>query len=193
MNGPELMKALLAAAETNPYRLATSLKKPPLQSYVSKFMAGKVKEPRRDSLRPVAEHFDVPLEAFYDPILADQVAAERGFIVGAPPRPKLVEPMAEPSELAVALEVLLASLQDADKSIRIAVAPLLAAMAADPADGKNQSDLVLKLLVADRDKRDKLTQDRIREPHIYVEDLGVDLGDRNGRSNTDKAAGGRKK
>lgn len=187
------MKALLAEAETNPYRLATQLKNSPLQSYVSKFMAGKVKEPRRDSLRQVAEHFRVPLEAFYDPDLADRVAAERGFIAGAPSRPKLVELPAEPSQLEIALEILLGALQNADKSIRIAVAPLLAAMASDPADGKNQSDLVLKLLVTARDKLHEPDQDGVRRSPISVRMPRLTLGDEDGRSNTTTAPGGGKK
>lgn len=96
-------------------------------------------------------------------------------------------------ELAEALGVLTKVLQSADKSILIAVAPLLAAMASDPNTAKIKSELVLKLLVADRDKSHKPAQDRMRQPHIF-ENLGVlDLGDGNGRSNTDTAAGGRKK
>jgi len=96
-------------------------------------------------------------------------------------------------ELAVALDVLTKVLQSADKSILIAVAPLLAAMAAEPDTAKIKSDVILKLLVADRDKRHKPEQDRMRQSHIF-ENLGVlDLGDANGRSNTNTAAGGRKK
>lgn len=193
MNGPELLKALLAAAGDNPYRVATRLKNPPLQSYASKFIAGKVKEPRRDSLRPLAEYYRVPLEAFYDPALADQVAAERHLASGAT-RLTRAGSSAPASELASALDVLFAALRDVDKSTRIAVAPLLAAMATDPAEAKNQSELLLRLLVSERDKSHKAPQDRMREPHIF-EDLGVlDLGDGNGRSNTDRATeGGRKK
>lgn len=193
MNGPELLKALLAAAGDNPYRVATRLKNPPLQSYASKFIAGKVKEPRRDSLRPLAEYYRVPLEAFYDPALADQVAAERRLVPGISPPIPVVETTPPASELAGALDVLLAALQDADKSTRIAVAPLLAAMASDPGEAKNQSELVLRLLVADRDKSHRPPHHQVRQSHIF-ENLGVlDLGDSNGRSDTNTAAGGRKK
>lgn len=97
-------------------------------------------------------------------------------------------------ELTEALEVLTKVLQSADKSILIAVAPLLAAMASDPDTAKIKSELILKLMVADRDKRHEQTQYRVRQSPIF-ENLGVlDLGDANhGRGNTDKAAGGRKK
>lgn len=106
-------------------------------------------------------------------------------------------PRAIPSideDLASALEVLTKVLQSADKSILIAVTPLLASMASDPAAAKKSSDLILKLLVADRDKSHKSPQDGMRQPHIF-ENLGVlDLGDGNGRSNTNRATeGGRKK
>lgn len=192
MNGPELLKALLAAAGDNPYRVATRLKNPPLQSYASKFIAGKVKEPRRDSLRPLAEYYGVPLEAFYDADLADQVAAERNLAPGAARRTR-AESSAPTSELANALGVLSAALRDVDKSTRIAAAPLLAAMATDPAEAKNQSELLLRLLVADRDKSHESAQDRMHRSPIFV-DLGVlDLGDGNGRSNTDTATGGGRK
>ena len=193
MNGPELLKALLAAAGDNPYRVATRLKNPPLQSYASKFIAGKVKEPRRDSLRPLAEYYRVPLEAFYDPALADEVAVERNLVPGTARRTRAAS-TEQPSELADALDVITKVLQGAEKSILIAVAPLLAAMASDPDTAKIKSELILKLLVADRDKSHDQTQDRMRQSPIF-ENLGVlDLGDANyGRSNTDKAAGGRKK
>lgn len=192
MNGPELLKALFAAAGDNPYRVAMRLKNPPLQSYASKFITGKVKEPRRDSLRPLADHYGVPLEAFYDSDLADQVAADRRLTTGTSSS-KLQRAPDAPTELAQALSVLTKVLQGADESVLMAVKPLLAAMADSPMNAKNKSDLILKLLVADRDKRHEQSQDRMRQPHIF-ENLGVlDLGDSNGRRDTDAATGGRKK
>lgn len=95
--------------------------------------------------------------------------------------------------LAEALEVLSDALQDVDKSIRIAVAPLLAAMASDPADAKKQSDLILKLLVTDADKADFSSHDELRSSHIYRRTPRLTLGDENGRSDTDAAAGAGKK
>lgn len=98
-----------------------------------------------------------------------------------------------PENLAAALDVLTKVLQEADESVLMAVTPLLSAMASDPATAKNKSALIIKLLVADRDKSHESTQDRMRQPHISV-NLGVlDLGDKNGRRDTDAAAGGRKK
>lgn len=100
---------------------------------------------------------------------------------------------AEPGSLEAALEALEACLLRANKSTRIAVAPLLAAMALEPDEAKNQSDLILKLLVTSGDNSSITPQHRMRQPHISV-NLGVlDLGDSNGRRDTDTAAGSRKK
>ena len=99
----------------------------------------------------------------------------------------------EAERIQSAMEALSKVLIGADEDTRATVGELLAAMATAPATVKNKSRLVLRLLVADRDKSHKSPQDRMREPHIF-EDLGVlDLGDGNGRSNTDTATGGGRK
>lgn len=104
---------------------------------------------------------------------------------------------AEPSEaerIQFALDVLAKVLINADEDTRIAVGELLSAMATAPDTAKNKSRLVLRLLVADRDKSHKPPEDGMRQSRIF-ENLGVlDLGDANGRSNTTTATeGGRKK
>lgn len=101
--------------------------------------------------------------------------------------------LSESEKIQSALDVLSKVLTNADEDTRIAVGELLAAMATAPATAKNKSRLVLRLLVADRDKSHKSPQDGMRQSHIF-EDLGVlDLGDANGRSNTDTATGGGRK
>jgi len=106
------------------------------------------------------------------------------------PQPEAVTP----ENLEAALDVLTKVLQGADKSILIAVAPLLAAMASDPDTAKIKSELILKLMVADRDKSHDQTQYRMRQSHIHVKTARLTLGDdEDGRSNTDKAAGGGRK
>jgi hypothetical protein len=192
MNGPELLKALFAAAGDNPYRVATRLKNPPLQSYASKFITGKVKEPRRDSLRPLAEHYGVPLEAFYDPDLADQVAADRKLTSGiTSQKPRVVSDVS--SELARALDVLTKVLQGADESVLMAVKPLLSAMADDPQNAKNKSSLILKLLDTPGDNSSAAPHDGLRQTHIFAELGDLDLGDNNGKSDSAASAGSRKK
>lgn len=193
MNGPELLKALMDAAGENAYGIATSLKKPPLQSYIWKFINGKAKEPRRSSLRPIADYYGVPLEAFYDPTLADQVAVERGLAQGVPAVEK-AEPLKRASRLAEALDVLAEALQNAGRDELLAVERWLSAMAADPANAKNKSELILKLLVTSGDKLNKPRQDRMRQSHI-VGELGVlDLGDNHdGRRDTNATAAFKKR
>jgi DNA-binding XRE family transcriptional regulator len=93
------------------------------------------------------------------------------------------------SGLAGALEILVAALQAADKDELIAVEGWLSAMAADPATAKNKSDLILKL-VTSRDKPDLPPHDGPRGSRISVTTPRIDLGDGNGRSDTDAAAGG---
>jgi hypothetical protein len=192
MNGPELLKALFAAAGDNPYRVATRLKNPPLQSYASKFITGKVKEPRRDSLRPLADHYGVPLEAFYDPDLADQVAADRRLTsVAISPKPRAVADAS--SELAKALDVLTKVLQGADESVLMAVKPLLSAMADDPQNAKNKSALILKLLDTPRDNSSTGPHHEVRQAHIFAELGDLNLGDGNGQSDSAASAGRAKK
>lgn len=96
-------------------------------------------------------------------------------------------------DLAFGLDVLTKVLQSADKSILIAVAPLLAAMASDPAEAKKSSEIILKLLVTDGDKSASTQQDGMRGSPILVRTPRQTLGDANGRRDSDTAAGGRKK
>ncbi|WP_027730962.1 transcriptional regulator [Variovorax paradoxus] len=100
---------------------------------------------------------------------------------------------AESVRLAEALDTLSEALEKSDRDTLIAVAPLLATMASDPANAKNKSDLILKLLVTEGDKPALPEHDGKRQSHIFG-DLGVlDLGDGNGRRDSDAAAGGKKK
>jgi len=100
---------------------------------------------------------------------------------------------AAPENLEAALDVITKVLQGAEKSILIAVGPLLAAMASDPDTAKIKSELILKLLVTAGDKSASTQQDRMRKSHIYVRTERLTLGDEDGRSNTDTAAGGGRK
>lgn len=102
-------------------------------------------------------------------------------------------PAAAEEQLRSALDILAHALQAADKDTRIAIAPLLAAMAEDPFAPKNKSRLILRLLVTEGDNQQHAPHDGQREAHI-VGELGViNLGDWNGRSDTDAAAAGEKK
>jgi len=100
---------------------------------------------------------------------------------------------ADMPRLADALDVLAEALQRADKDELLAVERWLAAMAADPATAKNKSELILKLLVTSGDKHYEPPDDGSRKPRISVRGPRLELGDENGRRDTDAAAGGRKK
>jgi hypothetical protein len=87
MDGPRLLKALMESASPawNSNSLAKRVGMPSRQPQIYRFLNRTLTEPKRDTLRPVAEFFGVPVEAFYDRDLAYQVARERGFVVGGPP------------------------------------------------------------------------------------------------------------
>lgn len=74
MEPRELLQALMDRAGDNPHSLAAKLKRPTLQPQLHRFLVGTSKEPRRSTLQPVAVHYDIPLDALYDSLQADQVA-----------------------------------------------------------------------------------------------------------------------
>lgn len=63
----------------NANSLAAKLKGRPSQPQIHKFLTGTAKEPRRPTLEPLAAHFGVPVEAFYDPAAAARAAAALGL------------------------------------------------------------------------------------------------------------------
>lgn len=174
----------------NSNSLAMRLRNKSMQSHVYRYLKGVAKDPKRETLRPIAEHFGVPLAAFYDASLADQVAAEQGLVAGSPatkpPRP-------EADQLADALDVLTKALRKADKNARIALEPLLASMAKEPEEAGQKSQVILRLLITDTVPNIPAENERPRAANSTGE-LGVlDLGDReHGRSDRVAAEGGRK-
>lgn len=95
--------------------------------------------------------------------------------------------------LEVALRVLAEALQASSKHARLAVAPLLSAMAAEPAEAKNQSELILKLLVTERDKLSAPVDDVLGTPHLIMKKRRVKIRDaegNNGRRNPTAAKSG---
>ncbi|MET3371992.1 transcriptional regulator with XRE-family HTH domain [Variovorax boronicumulans] len=104
------------------------------------------------------------------------------------------EPEDEGMQLAKALSTLVGALQAADADKLLAVERWLSAMATDPTNAKNKSDLILKLLVTDADKDYKGPQDRTPEAHIVGQLDVPDLGDNHdGRRNTVTEARRRRK
>jgi len=57
----------------NPNSLAEKLRKKTKQPQIFRFLNGVAKEPRRSTLQPVADHYKISVEAFYDPAVASTV------------------------------------------------------------------------------------------------------------------------
>lgn len=79
MDGPQLLHALMQQAGDTGLGLAKKVGLPKLQPNISKFIRRVSLEPERKTLLPVAQHYGVPVDAFYDGELADQVAEARGL------------------------------------------------------------------------------------------------------------------
>jgi transcriptional regulator with XRE-family HTH domain len=167
MDGKDLLKALMKEAGLNPNALADRLKKRSLQSQVTRFLDGSTRNPRWDTLRPVAEFFNVGVEAFFDSDIADQVAQERGLLQpkeaqsvdkgegflgseareSAPP-PTPLRPAAERNQVPIRelLLQLAGALEPYDLSARKAVASLLGDLATSPETASTTAQRIERLL-----------------------------------------------
>ena len=72
-----LMKKLMEAEGLNPNSLSAATKNKTKQPQIHRFIAGVSKEPKRSTLAHVATYFRVPVEAFFDPHVADEVHRDR--------------------------------------------------------------------------------------------------------------------
>lgn len=125
----------------NPHSLSSKLGQKTTQPQIYRFLEGITKEPRRSTLQPVADHYGISVEAFYDPTLAASVLAglKSGKAQGAttpstPTHPPNIEASAATAvpSLAETLERLGQLLQQADASTRETAAALLASLARNP-------------------------------------------------------------
>lgn len=98
-----LFSLMLDRHKTNINALATELGGAGTQSQLHRFLTGKTIEPRRSTLKSVAEHWDIPLEAFYDEDVADRVAQQFDLsaVVSIKNREKAVAGRKNLAELAV--------------------------------------------------------------------------------------------
>lgn len=76
MNTRDLLQALMDKTGDNPHSLSSKLKGKPPQPQIYKFLTGQSKEPRRTTLQPIADFYNVPVEAFYDDELAGRLLEE---------------------------------------------------------------------------------------------------------------------
>lgn len=60
-------------AKENPNSIANKLEKRTLQSQLQRFLDGYTKEPKRSTLLPVAEHYGISVEAFFNEELAERL------------------------------------------------------------------------------------------------------------------------
>lgn len=122
MDPRKLMQHLMDAEGLNPNSLAAATNRRTKQPQIHRFIKGVSAEPRRSTLAPVAHYFRVPLEAFFDPSVADGVYRERFGAERSDPTPPLEAaqaktvsliaelaaklPMDQQEQLLVAAEVL---------------------------------------------------------------------------------------
>lgn len=71
-----LLVKLMHSSGDNPNSLANKLKNRNMQSLLQRFMGGATKEPRRSSLKPVADFYGVQVDAFFNPELASRMLLE---------------------------------------------------------------------------------------------------------------------
>lgn len=122
---------------------------PSFQGTLNKLMNGRVKSPTRATAERVARHFDIPIEAVYDPRVADQVATERGLLddqgdrksSGAAPLASKEMPLViqerpagyhQPHPLGDALTSLAAAIAALPRIDRAQLQPLLAMLTSEP-------------------------------------------------------------
>ena len=130
MEPTELLRLLMAGSGDNPNSLAAKVKQKTRQPQIFKFLEGISKEPRRATLQPIADHYGIPVEAFYDKKLAQKVADSRAAteiepVADAPPSTTQIDPVQTIRDLA-------AILTDMEEHTRARAATLLTSMTKDP-------------------------------------------------------------
>lgn len=162
MDGKELLRGLLRQAGLNPNSLAALLGKRSLQSQVARFLDGSTRNPRWSTLKPVAEHFKVQVEAFLDPELAATIAQQRGLTEDRSSLPTVKpglesaprSPTAAPVPLNATVRAgvfellmqLVGELERHDLSARKAVASLLGDLALSPENAVTTAERIQRLL-----------------------------------------------
>lgn len=162
MDGKELLRALMRRSGLNPNALANILGRRSLQSQVTRFLDGSTANPRWSTLKPVADHFEVKVEAFFDSELAEQVATQKGLVVDRSPfsaadgahQDFATKASGAPTPIRhstrISLYEVLMQLADVlekhDLSARKAVASLLGDLAIAPEQAATTADRIQRLL-----------------------------------------------
>ncbi|CAN5299054.1 hypothetical protein BH10PSE16_BH10PSE16_01190 [soil metagenome] len=82
MDGRTFFQFLLDSRKLNPTSLSLKIEKPTLQSTLQRYLEGKTKEARRSTFEPVAEFFNVSIDAFYNPVTAEEELKRLHLIPG---------------------------------------------------------------------------------------------------------------
>jgi transcriptional regulator with XRE-family HTH domain len=160
MEGKELLRLLLEKRGLNANSLADTLRDRSLQSQIQRYLGGRTKNPRPDTLEPIAKYFGVGVEAFYQPVIAKQIAdrllltTQTPGIADAPApyslRPEVAAPtpIKTRSGLREAVLQLGRTLETYDESARKAVSSLLADLALQPGNAPLIANRITALLDA---------------------------------------------
>lgn len=156
MTGAELLRLLMEAEGVNPNSLADKLRNRSLQSQLQRFLSNQTKNPRTDTLRPVAKYFGVGVDVFLDDKTAKRVAIERGLLqdeTSAAPENAPSAPTSSPisirptsPSLRDSLRCIAKTLAEHDESARRAVAVLLSDVAIHPESVELTADRIEALL-----------------------------------------------
>lgn len=160
MEPKDLLKALMDRAGDNPHSLAAKVRQRTKQPQIYRFLMGTAKEPRRTTLQPIADHYQVSVEAFYNHDLADEVmAALEGKPMPSKPQTAARDHLAaQLSHGAIELGLLFDELrdpQDRAKANMAASREILAVIAerdARPTSARKAADLAQKAPEKHQDK-----------------------------------------
>jgi hypothetical protein len=157
MDGRALLRALMERSQDNPNSLAVRLKRKPAQSTIQRYLVDANIEPTRKTLAPIAAHYGVPLDAFFNTKVAITVAKDRGFVVdsatindaevtegaelAAPSYRQIPQRMPfERLNLSAAIRLLGSILEGVDDKSRKYISPILADLALTPDDAEELAD-----------------------------------------------------
>ena len=77
MDPRDFLQRLMAERQLNPNSLAAATHNKTKQPQIHRFLKGTAKEPKRSTWQPVAQLFGVPVDAFFDPKVADKAWSDR--------------------------------------------------------------------------------------------------------------------
>jgi len=159
MEGHELLSLLMKKRGMNANALAVLLRDRSLQSQIQRYVSGRTKNPRPDTLEPIARFFGIGIEAFYQPTIARQIAQQLLLVpnvdrVESEPPPYGVRVASSPTPLRTRPSLrenilqLGKSLEIYDESARKAVSSLLADLALHPENAALTANRITALLDA---------------------------------------------